>query len=179
MCVWFLALLFTKASLSFELFNSLFYIFPITMISMYVLFMLWPFHWFYFSLRKAIIKLIFSNLFPLGKNGVRFKDFMFGDILTSLTRPLATLTLSFCLLGCGTCKDLNVREDCDRNGWSALILTLLPFVIRFFQCLNRFYYTNMAWPHLGNAIKYIGGIVYNYLSWCYSNSKYNLLNIFL
>lgn len=109
-----------------------------------------------------------KNIFPLGKNGVKFRDFMFGDILTSMTRPFASLCLALCLLSCSVCRMENVRLNCDRNMESAFIMMLLPFIIRFFQCLNRFYYTKMAWPHLGNALKYIGGMANTIMSWQYA-----------
>lgn len=131
--------------------------------------MLWPFHIFYFSLREAIVRLVIRNFLPFGKNGVRFRDFMFGDVLTSLTRPLATFTLTFCLFACEKCRDLNIRGECNRNNVSALVLMLIPFIIRFFQCLNRYKYTKMAWPHLGNALKYIGGISNQLCSWLFAN----------
>jgi hypothetical protein len=106
---------------------------------------------------------------PVGRHGVRFRDFMFGDILTSLTRPMATLVLSFCIFTCDECRFKNIRGECNRNGVLALVVMLLPFIIRFFQCLNRYYYTRMAWPHIGNTIKYVGGMANQVFSWLYSN----------
>jgi hypothetical protein len=96
---------------------------------------------------------------------------MFGDVLTSLVRPLSSLSLSFCLLSCEECHIEHKRLDCNRNSTIALCLILSPFIIRLFQCLNRYYYTKMAWPHLGNALKYTGGIAYNTFSWLYANNK--------
>jgi xenotropic and polytropic retrovirus receptor 1 len=133
--------------------------------------MLWPFHCFYYEFRKSTIITLIRNIFPIGKNGVRFRDFMFGDILTSLTRPFSSIALAMCLFSCQECRLENTRLNCDRKSVAALVLILSPFIIRLFQCLNRFYYTKMAWPHLGNALKYCGGITYNLFSWIYSRNK--------
>jgi hypothetical protein len=173
--MWGILLILTRYSLSFNEFNGQFYIFPLIMICFYVIFLFWPFHCFYHEFRMAIILTFLKNLFPVGKSGVRFRDFMFGDILTSLTRPFATLTLSFCLFMCESCKTYNERAHCDRNSLIAFILMLSPFIIRFFQCLNRYYYTKMAWPHIANAVKYIGGITNVTISWLYGIKKVNTL----
>ena len=169
--VWCLLLLLTKASLSFDLFNSQYYIFPMIMIIFFGIFIMWPYHCFYYIFRKNIIITFIRNLFPFGKGGVRFRDFMFGDILTSLVRPFTSLSIAMCLLSCDQCRIENKRLGCDRNSIAALSLMLSPFIIRLFQCLNRFYYTKMAWPHLGNALKYCGGISYNLFSWLFARYK--------
>jgi hypothetical protein len=108
----------------------------------------------------------------VGRSGVRFRDFMFGDILTSLTRPFQSMCMATCLLMCAECRDQNVNSDgCNRNSVIAFILMLLPFIIRFFQCLNRYYYTKMPWPHIGNAIKYIGGMLNTIFSWLFAMNR--------
>jgi hypothetical protein len=166
--LWGILLILTKYSLSFNPLQGSFFVFPLIVICTYVLFLFWPFHCFYNQFRKSIILTFLKNLLPVGKTGVRFRDFMFGDILTSLTRPFATLTLAFCLFKCGPCRSYNERNTCDRNSILAFIFMLAPFVIRFFQCINRYYYTKMAWPHIANAIKYCGGISNVTISWLYS-----------
>jgi hypothetical protein len=166
--MWGILLVLTRYALSFDEFGGKFFVFPLIVICFYVIFFFWPFHMFYHEFRKSIILTMLKNLFPVGKAGVRFRDFMFGDILTSLTRPFATLTLSFCLFMCEHCRTLNERRKCNRNGELAYVLMLTPFVIRFFQCLNRYYYTKMAWPHIANAVKYIGGMANVTISWLYT-----------
>jgi hypothetical protein len=171
LAIWTFLILLTETSLSFGLFDKKFYIFPTFLICFIAVFILWPFHVFYYEFRKKLIITLLRNLFPIGKNGVRFRDFMFGDILTSLTRPFASLTLSLCLISCEGCRQNNNRDKCTRNTLPALILILLPFLIRLLQCLNKWYYTRMAWPHLGNAVKYCAGLAYNTLSWFYGVYK--------
>ena len=96
----------------------------------------------YYSFRRGVIQTLIRNFFPIGKNTVRFKDFVFGDILTSLNKPFASLILSYCLLACDECRKENKRiKECNRNTISALIVLFYPFLIRFTQCINRYYYT--------------------------------------
>lgn len=138
---------------------------------MTIIFFVIPFHFFYFSFRIAVLKTMLNNFFPIGKQGVKFRDFVFGDVLTSLTRPFNSLTLCICLIGCGTCFENNERGDCKRSNIGGLIANMFPFVIRFFQCLNRYYYTKMAWPHLANALKYTCGMINAFISWQYSTNR--------
>ncbi len=88
-----------------------------------------------------------------------------------MTRPFQNLTLSICLITCDTCRNLNQREYCTRNLIPGYIVALIPFVMRFFQCLNKYYYTRMAWPHLANALKYSGGITNVTIGWLYATGK--------
>ena len=123
----------------------------------------------YYYFRKALISTMIKNFIPIGANGVRFKDFIVGDIFTSMVRPFTSLTISFCILSCKVCLEENKRDVCTRNDNLALVISLLPYVLRFFQCLNRWYYTKMTWPHGFNALKYIGGFINTYCGWLYAN----------
>jgi len=156
-------------SLHFNFFNGKFYYLPITIIIVFAIIIFIPIHVFYFSFRKALLIILLKNFFPYGKTGVLFRDFLFGDVLTSLTRPFQNLALSMCLITCELCKETNTRQTCSRSIVPALIVTLIPFVMRFFQCLNKYHYTQMAWPHLANALKYTGGITNAITSWLYAN----------
>lgn len=163
-------LLLFYVSLNFYLFNSCYYIFSVITLSTVAFITMWPFHIFYYYFRKGIMATFLKNLFPFGKNGVRFKDFVFGDILTSLVKPLTSFSLALCLLGCSSCQASNERYDCNRNSNSALALTLSPYIIRFFQCINRWYYTKLAWPHAFNALKYLAAFTNAYIGWLYNNN---------
>ena len=139
---------------------------------MIIAFLFFPFHCSYYEFRKGIIITLIRNLFPIGKTAVRFKDFLFGDVLTSLNKPFASLVLSFCLLACKDCRENNKRdEECNRSTVACLIVLFGPFAIRFFQCINRYYYTGEAWPHLGNTLKYVGGLSNAICAWAYSRYK--------
>ena len=91
---------------------------------------------------------------------------MFGDVLTSLTRPFQSLYFTICFSTCITCiENLDYSKTCRKDDLTPLLLTLMPYIIRFFQCLNRYYYTKMAWPHLANALKYLGGMINSFFRW--------------
>lgn len=90
-----------------------------------------------YKFRKGKLLTLFVNFFPIGVNAVRFKVFLFGDILTSLNKPFANLELSFCLFGCSDCRINNKRSsECTRNTIPCLIFLFRPFLIRFFQCIT-------------------------------------------
>ncbi len=162
---WLMALYLTKISLGFEFLHKHFYVFGLILQVFFFVFLIFPFHCFYLQFRKGIWITFLRNFLPFGKNGVRFRDFMFGDILTSLSKPFATLVMSLCLITCKECKEENITNNCNRKTITCLILMLTPFIIRFFQCLNRLYYTRMPWPHLANAIKYCFGFSNIFFSW--------------
>lgn len=108
------------------------------------------------------------------RDSVRFRDGLFGDILTSLTRPFQSLYMSICFSMCTQCIDeLNYNLQCNVDQVYPLILTILPFIWRFFQNLNRFYYTKNAFPHLANALKYLGGISYSFFLWNFQKIFHN------
>jgi hypothetical protein len=162
-------LLLFYVSLNFELFNGNYWVFAVISLSSTAFIFMWPFHISYYYFRKGIMATFLKNLFPIGKNGVRFKDFVFGDILTSLVKPFTSFTLALCLLGCTSCQTSNERYQCNRSNNLALALTLSPYIIRFFQCINRWYYTKSAWPHAFNALKYLAALTNAYIGWLYNN----------
>jgi len=172
LAVWMVMLLSMKLSISFNFFGGQYALFSLILNGLLVIFLFLPFHIMYYSFRKGIVKVLIRNFFPIGKTTVRFKDFLFGDILTSLNKPFCSLLLGYCLLSCIDCEANNKRsDDCNRDTIPCLIVLLYPFWIRFTQCINRYYYTRQKWPHLGNTIKYIGGLSNTFCSWLYSKNK--------
>ena len=169
---WMICLVLTKLTLCFGFFSSQYSLFSLILNCSLILFLFFPFHCMYYSFRRGVIITLIRNFFPIGKNTVRFKDFLFGDILTSLNKPFASLILSYCLISCEKCGKNNIRiNECNRNTIPAFIVLFYPFVIRFTQCINRYYYTREAWPHLGNTLKYIGGLLNTIFSWLYAINK--------
>ena len=172
LAIWMIILLFMKLSLTFDFFGGYFAMFALILNGLLIIFLFFPFHIMYYSFRKGIITVLIRNFFPIGKNLVRFRDFMFGDILTSLNKPFTSLLLGYCLLDCFDCQMKNKRaSDCNRDTFPCLIVLFYPFFIRFTQCINRLYFTGKKWPHLGNLIKYIGGLSNAIFSWYYSRYK--------
>jgi hypothetical protein len=172
LAIWFIILIFMKLSLNFDFFGGNYALFAMILNGLLILFIFFPFHIMYYSFRKGIINVLIRNFFPIGKNAVRFRDFMFGDILTSLNKPFASLVLGYCLMSCIDCQSLNKRSaECTRETIPCLIVLFYPFFIRFTQCINRLYFTGQKWPHLGNTIKYIGGLSNAICAWLYSRYK--------
>ena len=172
LAIWMIILLLMKLSLNFGYFGGHFALFSLILNGLLIIFLFLPFHIMYYSFRKGIVKVLIRNFFPFGKNTVRFKDFLFGDILTSLNKPFTSLLLGYCLMSCVDCESENKRsEDCNRDTIPCLIVLFYPFFIRFTQCINRYYYTRQKWPHLGNTLKYVGGLSNAICGWLYSRYK--------
>ena len=175
LAVWMIILLLMKLSLSFDFFGGQYTLFALLLNGFLVIFLFLPFHVMYYSFRRGIVNVLIRNFFPFGKNTVRFKDFLFGDILTSLNKPFASLLLSYCLMSCILCEENNNRlnNEYNRETVPCLIVLFYPFFIRFTQCINRYYYTRQKWPHLGNTMKYVGGLSNAICTWLYSRYKNN------
>ena len=180
--VWMLLFLMMKLALKFGLFGAEYTLFPVIMNTIMVVILLLPFHVIYLSFRKGLIIVLIRNLFPFGKNTVRFKDFVFGDILTSLSDPFKNLILGYCLMICRDCYLNNSRGSCNRDTIPCLIISAYPQFIRWTQCINKVYYTRQLWPHLGNFFKYSSGIANTLMAYFYTKKSNNLrlyLRIFI
>lgn len=60
---------------------------------------------------------------------------MFGDILTSMAKPLGDLEYIFCYYSTGFFH--TSIPKCSVDSWLVPLLTIIPFWIRFMQCLSR------------------------------------------
>ena len=135
--LWILFFLLMKMAMKFNLFGSEYTLFPLIMNTLLVVILFLPFHIIYLSFRKGILLVLIRNLFPFGKNTVRFKDFVFGDILTSLSDPFKNLLLGYCLMVCRECYLNNSRGSCNRDTIPCLIISVYPQFIRWTQCINK------------------------------------------
>ena len=172
--VWIVLFLIMKLALRFGLFGGEYTLFPVIMNTILVVILFLPFHVIYLSFRKGLIIVLIRNLFPFGKNTVRFKDFVFGDILTSLSDPFKNLLLGYCLMICRDCYLNNSRGPCNRDTIPCLIISAYPQFIRWTQCINKLYYTRQLWPHLGNFFKYTSGIANTLMGYFYTKKSNNL-----
>ena len=172
--IWIFLFLMMKLALKFRLFGGEYTLFPLIMNTFMVVLLFLPFHVIYLSFRKGLIIVLIRNLFPFGKNTVRFKDFVFGDILTSLSDPFKNLLLGYCLMVCRDCYLNNSRGSCNRDTIPCLIISVYPQFIRWTQCINKIYYTRQLWPHLGNFFKYSSGIANVLMGYFYTKNSSNL-----
>ena len=172
--IWIFLFIMMKLALKFGLFGQEYTLFPLLNNTLLVVLLFLPFHILYLSFRKGIIIVLIRNLFPFGKNVVRFKDFVFGDILTSLSDPFKNLLLGYCLMTCRECLINNSRGPCNKNTIPCLIISIYPQFIRWTQCINKLYYTRLLWPHLGNFIKYSFGIGNGLIGFFYDRKKVSI-----
>jgi len=172
--LWILLFLMMKMAMKFNLFGGEYTLFPLIMNTLLVTILFLPFHILYLSFRKGLLLVLIRNLFPFGKNTVRFKDFVFGDILTSLSDPFKNLLLGYCIMVCRDCFVNNSRGSCNRDTIPCLIISAYPQFIRWTQCINKLYYTRLLWPHLGNFFKYSCGIANTLMGYFYTKKDNNL-----
>ena len=172
--IWMVLFLMMKLALKFKCFGGEFTLFPLIMNTTLVVVLFIPFHILYLSFRKGILIVLIRNIFPFGKNTVRFKDFVFGDILTSLSDPFKNLLLGYCLMVCRECYLNNSRGPCNKDTIPCLIISIYPQFIRWTQCINKLYYTRLLWPHLGNFFKYSTGIGNTLMGYFYTKKKITL-----
>ena len=86
---------------------------------------------------------------------VTFADNLIGDYMTSLVKVMYDAEYLACFYMSGDWRSNDYARCQETNRKYALpVLTALPLLWRFLQCLRRYYDSGDAWPHLGNAGKY-------------------------
>ena len=169
--LWMFFFVMMKLSLKFGLFGGEYTLFPLLMNLSLVVLLLLPFQIIYFNSRKGLVRVIIRCLFPIGKNTVRFKHFIFGDVLITLADPFKNLILGYCLMVCSECYLFNSRGPCNRESIPCWIISVYPQFIRFTQCVNKFYYSRLLWPHFGNVVKYFIRIINTSMGFFYERDK--------
>ena len=169
--LWMFCFVMMKLCLKFGLFGGEYTLFPLLINLSLVVLLLLPFQTIYFNCRKGLIKVIVGCLFPIGKNTVRFKHFIFGDVLITLADPFKNLILGYCLMVCSECYLFNTRGPCNRESIPCWIISVYPQFIRFSQCVNKFYYSRLLWPHFGNVVKYFIRIINTSMGFFYERNK--------
>jgi hypothetical protein len=102
---------------------------------------------------------------PFGR--VRFRDFFFADVLTSITGTLGDIgfALYFCIYDTAQYESLDDKQlgyipyMAHRRLYVYLIVIgFLPYWFRFWQCVNKYYYTRMK-VQLWNTGKYFSKLI--------------------
>ena len=176
--LWMFFFLMMKISLKFKLFGGEYTLFPLLMNLSLVIILIFPFHVMNFIFRKGLLKVLICCLFPIGKNTVRFKHFIFGDILITLADPFKILLLGYCLMVCEECYSTNTRGSCNKESIPCWIISVYPQFIRFTQCVNKFYYSRLLWPNFGNVVKYFIRIINTSLGFFYERDQGTVLFYF-
>ena len=169
--LWMILFVMSKLSNKFYLFGGEYTLFPLIMNTVLVVILFLPFHVLYLSLRKGILTTLIRNIFPFGKNTVRFKDFMLGNILCSLADPFKNLFMGYCLMICRDCYLGNKRGPCNRDTIPCLIIGAYPLFIRWTQCMNKVYYTRLIWPHFFGFLKVTFALANNLSGFFYNRKK--------
>ncbi len=131
--------------------------FALVLLSVFMILTIQPFNCLYKKFRMEFLYSLLQNLIsPFGY--VRFKDFFLGDIMTSMVKPLIDMYFIQCFITSGAWKDPMITDTCLPSNDAVLFVSYLPFHIRFFQCINRYYYTRQ-FNHILNAGKYMSTIV--------------------
>jgi len=81
------------------------FIFQMIAMSIFFIYLLFPFKLFSYEIRKIIFIQLWRAITPIGKSRVKFKDSLFADMLTSIIRPVQSLTIAFCISMCDECKE--------------------------------------------------------------------------
>ena len=169
--LWMFFFLMMKLCLKFGLFGGEYTLFPLLMNLSLVVILLLPFNIINYNFRKGLVKVLIRCLFPIGKNTVRFKDFILGDILITLAEPFKTLILGYCLMICSECYLSNTRGPCNKESIPCWIISVYPQFIRFTQCINKFYFSRLLWPNFGNVVKYFIRIINTSMGFFYERDK--------
>ena len=132
--------------------------YALTLVTTFLTLALNPFDCFYRKFRLELLKSLWLTMIsPFGE--VRFKDFFLGDVLCSAVKPLADVAFITCYFTTDQWKNLASEAICVPDDITLALITFLPYHFRFWQCVNKWWYTGQWFPHLVNAAKYLSSIV--------------------
>ncbi|EME43645.1 hypothetical protein DOTSEDRAFT_114310, partial [Dothistroma septosporum NZE10] len=142
---------------------TMFVYWPIVLIGLTLLLLVWPFRMFYYRTRLWLAYSIWRLVSSGALYTVEFRDFFLGDMFCSLTYALGNIELFFCLYA----NEWDNPAQCNSSHSRLMgFLAALPSVIRGLQCIRRFGTTHQWWPHLVNLGKYyFGCMMYMCLSY--------------
>ncbi|KDN50195.1 hypothetical protein RSAG8_01531, partial [Rhizoctonia solani AG-8 WAC10335] len=116
----------------------------------------------------------FGMLFLSGTRRVEFADFWLGDQFCSMVYTMSNMYFLVCAY---VDQWHRIEERCQlEQHWTIpLILSTIPFFIRFIQSIRR-YFDSKQTHHLTNAAKYVASIVYyvTYYVWRHNDMDYDI-----
>jgi hypothetical protein len=173
--VWFTLLIAYRVCINFY-FNELkdkLYIFSAIMLIIMFGFVFWPIKTLMHKLRICFMIVLFKVIFPIGRNGVKFRDFLFADALSSFVLTFGNLTIAICLLYCNQCMQNHEQLNCTYN-IAFPIMACLPYLFRFNQCVNKIIHKTSHKTQIINALKYITYIGYMLTTYFYWTKRASL-----
>lgn len=150
----------------YEEFKNKFYIFSVVIFCIYFTFFFWPFRGLFRNIRICLLITLVKAMLPFTSKGVKFKDFLLADIMTSFIDPLENLAAAFCLFYCAPCREENIKLGCQRN-FFVPVATTFPIILRIMQCSNKIYYRTGTKIQIINLFKYITFGVFIIIHWAY------------
>ncbi|ELA42051.1 uncharacterized protein VICG_00900 [Vittaforma corneae ATCC 50505] len=99
-----------------------------------------PLDMFYLNSRIYLIS-VYTRGILLPMSTIRFRHFYFVDILQSFRFPFEIIVGHF------------LSESQLKEGYPLMAFSLFP-IVRFLQCMRRFYSSRLFFPHVANASKY-------------------------
>lgn len=122
------------------------------------------------ALSETLYKALTTWARPGGS--VRFRDTLMADVLTSVIKAIKDVFISACYVlpvllrgrnracsstaaECALCVD-------PTKPFRLIVMPLVsasPLLLRFVQCVSRYYSSRFRWPHLYNATKYTGSLL--------------------
>lgn len=111
-------------------------------------------------LAKTLVRILTSGFHPS-----QFRDFFVTDIIASMTYSFVAIQTVFCISGYYVAGSTTILQSCSLNQvWGPSLVTALPAYFRLIQCFKRYQETQLAYPHLTNAWKYVFSLIVVLLS---------------
>lgn len=123
--------------------------------------------------RERLLHNLARVFFPAA-SGVLFVEVLLGDILTSISKVIADVEVTGCVLAAHmvTPKELEdeLHDPAEMTGsysyheaecadsWMRPLVTSIPFILRFRQCWVQYRVTGKAFPNLMNCAKYLSSL---------------------
>jgi hypothetical protein len=170
--VWFLLLIAYRISLSYfyESMHSKLYLFSVIILALFFIFIFWPLCGVLRKIRICLLIVVVKCLCPFTKRGVKFKDFLFADILTSFGTALRNLTAAICILYCDKCIEGGLTNNYCHKNYAIPFFIVFPVLIRIMQCFNMIYYGQKRHIEIVNILKYSIHATELILGWCYGRN---------
>ncbi|CAE7131059.1 unnamed protein product, partial [Rhizoctonia solani] len=152
---------------------------PILWVGLALATILNPFPIFHRSARYWFLR-TFGMLFLSGTRRVEFADFWLGDQFCSLVFTMSNMYFLVCAY-VDHWDRIEERCQLEQHWTIPLVLSIIPFIIRFVQCIRR-YVDSKQRHHLINGTKYVMSIIYyvTYYVWRYNDMDYDMhLGIFV
>ncbi|ORM40903.1 Phosphate transporter PHO1 -like protein 10 [Babesia sp. Xinjiang] len=150
--------------------HHLYFLYPITLVALHLIIVMWPNRNLKLKLRKRLLFAIFRVLgapFGAGEK-ITLGDSIIADVMTSLTRPLRDMVFMITYFLFGMTSDHKIPSPVIQ-AWIVPAVMCYPYIIRFSQCFRR-YIKEKRWLHVGNMAKYLSGIlcvVVSSIDWVY------------